>query len=306
MDLREWALVIFTILAQMSVGAFWVLEMVHAYAIRKAGMEEAERLSDRALLAVGVVLILGLIASIFHLGNPLNAPRAITNFQTSWLSREILLAVLFALVGGLFALMQWRKWGTFAVRNVIAWIATLIGLVLILAMSRVYMLETQPAWNTIWTPVLFYTTTFLLGALAIGAALAASYTAVQRSEPECAAVQCQLLRSVIRGISVGAMVLMGVELVVVPLQIAGLASEGGVAQLSAALMYGQYGPVLLLWLVLLFVGAGVFGLLLYRNAQSDGQERIMANLVYAAFAVVLVAEVLGRFLFYATHVKIGL
>jgi DMSO reductase anchor subunit len=64
--------------------------------------------------------------------------------------------------------------------------------------------------------------------------------------------------------------------------------------------------VLLLWLVLLFVGAGVFGLLLYRNAQSDGQERIMANLVYAAFAVVLVAEVLGRFLFYATHVKIGL
>jgi DMSO reductase anchor subunit len=32
----------------------------------------------------------------------------------------------------------------------------------------------------------------------------------------------------------------------------------------------------------------------------------MANLVYAAFAVVLVAEVLGRFLFYATHVKIGL
>ena len=32
----------------------------------------------------------------------------------------------------------------------------------------------------------------------------------------------------------------------------------------------------------------------------------MGNLIYAAFALVLVAEVLGRFLFYATQVQIGI
>jgi len=33
---------------------------------------------------------------------------------------------------------------------------------------------------------------------------------------------------------------------------------------------------------------------------------MLGNLAYAAFALVLVAEVLGRFLFYATHVRIGI
>ena len=33
---------------------------------------------------------------------------------------------------------------------------------------------------------------------------------------------------------------------------------------------------------------------------------MMGSAVYVAFAIVLVAEVVGRFLFYAAHVKIGL
>jgi hypothetical protein len=58
--------------------------------------------------------------------------------------------------------------------------------------------------------------------------------------------------------------------------------------------------------VLAFLGAGVFALFLYQNALSPGQEKVLGRLAYSAFALVLVAEVLGRFLFYATHVKIGL
>jgi hypothetical protein len=45
---------------------------------------------------------------------------------------------------------------------------------------------------------------------------------------------------------------------------------------------------------------------LYQNAQSAGRERVLGTLTYAAFALVLVAEVLGRYIFYAAHVKIGL
>jgi len=93
-NLREWALIIFTVFAQMSVGSFVILGILHFLAARKIKLEEADRLSDRALLAIGPVLVLGLLASFAHLGNPLNAPRAVTNLATSWLSREIFLVAL--------------------------------------------------------------------------------------------------------------------------------------------------------------------------------------------------------------------
>lgn len=306
MDIREWALVIYTILIQMSVGAFCVLGVIHTYAQRKYGQEEADRISDRALLAIGPVLALGILASFFHLGNPLNSYRAIANFANSWLSREVLLTVIFFISGGLFAILQWRKIASFTVRNVIAWITALVGLVLVFAMAQIYMLETQPAWNNFATPIQFFATTFLLGALAIGAALVVNYNLLQREVPECAEQQCLLLRDAIRGISLAGIVLLGIELILVPVQIAYLAAQGAPASLSAALMFGEFGLLLVLRLALVFIGAGIFGLFLYRNAASPGGERVFATLIYSAFALVLIAEVMGRFLFYATHIKIGI
>ena len=102
--LREFALVAFTILGQMSVGAFLVLGVVNFFVARKAGHEEADRMSDRALIAIIITLGLGMLASLFHLGSPLSAPRAVTNFATSWLSREILVGVIFAVLGVIFTI----------------------------------------------------------------------------------------------------------------------------------------------------------------------------------------------------------
>jgi anaerobic dimethyl sulfoxide reductase subunit C (anchor subunit) len=307
MDVREWSLIAFTILSQLAVGAFVVLGVVHFFAARAAGNDEADRLSDRALLAIGPVLVLGLIGSLGHLGNPLNAPRAVANLATSWLSREILAAVLFTVVGGLFAILQWRKIATFPVRQALAVLAAAIGLFQVFAMAMVYQLPVQPVWNSPATFVAFFTTALLLGALALGAAFVANYAYLQRTQPGCAAAQCQLLRAALRGIAVAAVVLLGVELVTVPLQIAALAAgPSAAAQTAAARLFGEFGPVLALRLVLVFAGAGLAALFLYRNAASAGRERVMGSLAYAAFALVLVAEVLGRFVFYASHVKIGL
>ena len=44
MNMREWALIAFTILAQMSVGSFIILGVVHFFAARKSGDVEADRL----------------------------------------------------------------------------------------------------------------------------------------------------------------------------------------------------------------------------------------------------------------------
>jgi anaerobic dimethyl sulfoxide reductase subunit C (anchor subunit) len=307
MNAREWALVIYTLLVQMSVGSFVVLGIVHFYAIRKTNMEQADRLSNRALLAIGPILVLGILASLFHLGNPINAPRAITNLASSWLSREIFFTVLFAIFGASFAFAQWRKISTFAVRNIIAWIAALLGLALVYSMSHIYMLPTQPAWDSLATPIQFFTTAFLAGALAVGSVFVANYAYVRRKEPECAEIQCGLLRDVVRAIAVVSVLLLGVEVLVYPLQMAYLVSTGIPAALqSISLTFSQYGVLLALRLVLAVLGAGIFGLFLFRYASITGKEVTMGNLVYAAFVLVLASELVGRYLFYATHLRIGI
>jgi hypothetical protein len=97
-----------------------------------------------------------------------------------------------------------------------------------------------------------------------------------------------------------------VELVVTPLSLAYLVSGGAQAAKSASMLAESYGILFALRLILVFVGAGVFGLFIYQNAMGPGREKVMGGLAYGAFALVLVAEVLGRYLFYVTQVQITL
>lgn len=306
MDVREWSLVVFTILGQMAVGSFLVFLVTYFFASRKAGRVEAERLSDYALLAIGPVLLLGMGASILHLGNVSNAYRAVANLDSSWLSREILFGVLFAVVGGVFGIAQWRKFGPFALRIVVALIAAVMGIALVTSMSAVYMLPTQPPWNTWATPMGFTVTTLLLGVLAMGAAFVASYAYLQRKDPNCAEAQCKLLRGTLRWLAIVGVVLLGFELVVVPLQISTIATGSTAGLESVQMLLSDYGLILGVRLALVFLGAGVFGVFVYTNAISEDRENVAAGLVYAAFAIALVGEVLGRYLFYATQTSIGL
>lgn len=305
MNTQEWALIIFTILAQMSVGSFLILGIVHTLVRRAAGEQQADRFSDYALLAIGPVLTLAMLASLGHLGNPINAPRAITNVGSSWLSREILTGVLFTVVGGAFALMQWRKIGASALRNAIAVVAAVIGLSFVYSMARVYMLPSQPAWNSIATPVSFFATTALLGLFATGAAFVANYALMRRSDPDCAERQCALLRRTLCWIAVASVVIIGIELVTLPLYLAQLSGGGAAAAESVRLLVQSNGLLLGLRVALAFAGGAVLALFIYQNASRPGREQLAGNLAYGAFALVFIAELLGRYLFYASHVSIA-
>jgi anaerobic dimethyl sulfoxide reductase subunit C (anchor subunit) len=305
MNVSEWALILFTILGQMSVGAFLILGVVHFFASRKAGMEEADRLTDNALYAILPVMVLAFLASFLHLGHIANAPKAVSNLATSWLSREILFGVVFAVVAFLFAFLQWRKIGSFILRSIVAVIAGLIGIGLVFSMSSVYMMETQPSWNTFFTPLQFSVTTLLLGAMALGVAFVANYAYIRRKTPDCADVQCDLLRSIMRWIAIGSIVLLGVEFVAIPIYLALLASQGAEAASTASLMLNNFGVIFGFRLLLAFLGAGVFGIFITQSALNPGKERILSYFAYSAFVLVFAGEILGRFLFYATRVHIG-
>jgi anaerobic dimethyl sulfoxide reductase subunit C (anchor subunit) len=306
MRIQDFALITFTILMQMAVGAFLVLALVQIYIARKDGREEADRLVRRGLLVIGPLIVIGLVASLLHLGDPLGGYRAINNFGTSWLSREIVFSVSFAVLVAIYALLQWFKILSFALRSFIAWITSLVGIALVISMSNVYFLFSQPAWNSWATLITFFTTTFLLGSLAMGVFVMANYAYDKRREPKTTEQRSELLRPIMRYIAIASVLLLGIELVTLPIYLATLAAGPAAAVETAQLWIGQYSWVFIGRLVLVFLGAGVFALFLYRNTLAPKLERALGNLTYAAFVLVLAGEVLGRLLFYATHVKIGI
>ncbi len=304
MNVHELPLVAFTILAQMSVGSFVILGLVQLSLVRKHGQASVDKLSIPALYAIGPAMVLGLAGSMLHLGDPFNALNAINHLGSSWLSREILFGSAFAGLGAAFALVQWRNWLTPLLRQVLAGVTALVGLALVYCMSMVYMLPTVPAWNHWATPVTFFTTTFLLGALAVGAAFAVVYTVRKRKQEECGETAA-LLRTSLRRIAASAIVLLGVEFIVLPIYALDLATGNATARTSAALLMTGGGAYLIARLVLVFAGAGLLGFFLYRFA-GKGAERHLVYLATSAFVLVIASETIGRLLFYSSFERIGM
>ena len=306
MNIREWALITFTIFAQMATGAMLVLMIVRAYLTSKATTQDADAMLDGPLFIVVPIMGLALLASLLHLNNLINVVKAVPNLDSSWLSREVVFGVLFVVLAVVYTFIQWRKLGSNALRTVIGWITALVGLTQIYSMGMVYMIRTQPAWNTLATPVTFFVSSLLLGGLAVAVAMLISHAQTQKKDNALAEKQAPQLRQVLQSIALDAVILLGIEFLVMPIYMAYLATQGPTALESVTLMVGPYLATLVIRLLLIFVGAGILATYLYRNAGMPGREKIVATLTYGAFALVFVAEVMGRVLFYATHVRIGL
>lgn len=109
-------------------------------------------------LAVG-----GLMSSVFHLGNPKNAVKAFSQWRTSWLSREGVLAVLALLVIALNAVAR-VFFGTSS--PVLGLAGTILAIATVFSTSMIYaQLKTVPRWNQPLTPVVFLTLSLAGGAL---------------------------------------------------------------------------------------------------------------------------------------------
>jgi len=307
--LSELPLVIFTIIAQMSVGSFVVLGLIHLLGGR-AGRDVIDKVSDPALYAIGPILALGLLASMMHLGTPIRAINALGHLQSSWLSREILFGLLFAAIGGAFALCQWFTWLTPRWRQALAGLAALVGLALIWSMSMVYLLPTVPAWDSWATPVRFFATTVLLGSLAVGAALVVTADVRRRRGAAADEASDALIMSSLRGIAIGAIAMLGVEFVVLPLYLGRLATAGSVASnASADTLVSTDGGYAVAQLVLVFLGVALLGVFLSRLAKRFStavQFQLLAIAPVAAFVLVFAGEIIGRMLFYASYARVGL
>ncbi len=318
MELGQLPMVIFTVLAQMSVGAFLVLGAMQILGSLRHSSATVDRLADPALYAIGPTLVLGLGASMFHMHDVTHMLNVVRHVGSSWLSREILMGTGFAGLGFLFAAAQWFKWGSPLFRRILAAVTALVGVGLVYVMSMIYYsLQAVPSWNTWFTPVQFGLTTVLLGSLAVGAAV---LTAIMfrrhtlerggrifgaRTDPDASQGEevTALLSTSLKGIALTAIISGGLLLVLLPLHLSYLASLGdaGVAPLAA-----YSGVRLAIRLGLVVVGTGLLGVFTYLLADRGRNPRPLAVVATVAFGLVFVAEFLGRAQFYESMMRVGI
>lgn len=160
---REWPLVFFTVLTQLAVGVFvlWGVSAVILPAIGSGGIPELD--SQPVLIVTLSSLVAGGMAAAFHLGRPAGAFFSLSHLRRSWLSREALFSIGFGVVVALVLVLEIAGLGR-TLESAVVFAGVVLGFVLIAAISRLYRLRTVPAWNHGGTPAMFFTTSFLTGA----------------------------------------------------------------------------------------------------------------------------------------------
>jgi DMSO reductase anchor subunit len=150
----ELPLLFFTILTQIAVGLA-IISAIRQWAA-------ADGPQSKAGLEWGVitgVLLVGIFAAFFHLGNPLGAVRMLTNLGTAWLSREILAFAAFAVLVIVTLITAFRK----SVNSILAKVTALVGVLALIATGMTYAAPSMVAVYNLLPLVFFSLTALILG-----------------------------------------------------------------------------------------------------------------------------------------------
>ncbi|HBT4728653.1 dimethyl sulfoxide reductase anchor subunit [Klebsiella quasipneumoniae] len=276
---HEWPLVLFTVLGQCVVGATLISGLVW---LELADQREARQRLVRSMFFIWLLMGIGFLASVMHLGSPLRAFNSLNRVGASALSNEIASGALFFAVGGFWWLLAVLEKMPAALGKIWLVITLLLGLLFVLAMTRVYQIDTVPTWYTGYTTSAFFLTVLLSG-------------------PLFAALLLQMAKVdvngwFIAGLSVAALV---ISAAVIVMQSTGLSTIHSSVQQAASLL-PNYGRLQALRLILLALGLGCWLCPLIRR-QPPRAVGLLAGLL-----LVLIAECIGRGLFYGLHMTVGM
>ena len=298
MNLREWALPVYTILVQMATGALAALWIFRSLGAAKFGKEQMDGLTRNPVTIILLTIFVGMVGSHFHLSRPYLSFLAVSNFGSSWLSREILFTILFSLMVGVLWFLQY-----FVLKDILGWLGVFFGGVTIYCMSRVYQLPTQVVWNTPITTYSFFATAILLGVLATAALLIFDLKLFEIQGKGDLILHADIVQNSLRWLAGIGIFMVLVVIYLDYLLIVTLQSQGSIAHLSLDLMFNLYKPLLIFRLVTLIAGVGWLSISVFTKKVSS-QHLIVP--VYMSCLMVLIGEILGRFLFYAMHIRLGI
>ncbi len=285
MESNEWPLVAFTIMAQLALGMLVVCPGLNGYLVSKAGVEIAAEVAKHVVFMAAPLLIISLFFSLLHLGAPGKAVKAVRNLGSSWLSREaFLMGAVTAVVCLLAGLNMFAEVPRGAVK-LLEWAAAVLALILVFCMSKIYLLRTVPVWNRFTTPVAFFTTTLLLGVLIY--AVVCVFTSHR--------AQDSWLVEILPMVALPALFLVGIEFLIIPLSLF-MGGKGNAFFQGRVGVRKDHRLTFVLRFVFVYAGMGLMLVGLFTDS---------VLMVYPAFLLVLAAEVIGRFFFYATYARVG-
>ncbi|ACL21487.1 dimethyl sulfoxide reductase anchor subunit family protein [Desulfitobacterium hafniense] len=271
----EIPLVLFTVLTQWAVGIALILTVVEFFFAKLVAGGREKFLRPAGMMTLPLVGG-GLLFSVFHLGQPWQAVTALSNLGTAALSLEVLLFALVALLALAYSYIWWKKADQAGVRKLAGLGVSVVGLAAVAVSSKVYMLPARPAWNSWTTPGAFLLTAVVLGTFTVLFCLGRS------KDKEVAPG--------IKSFSMVAMAALAAGLLV----LSGSGAMAGNSAEQAAVALGMFSsPVFYVRAILgVLVPAACVGLAL----QAEGRSALLG----LGLAGVLVGEISGRILFYAS------
>jgi anaerobic dimethyl sulfoxide reductase subunit C (anchor subunit) len=306
MNFREWALPVYTILMQTATGALSFLWLIRFQQSWRKQTDGDSRLLDIPLTIILLTILFAMVGSHFHLGRPFLSLLAVTNLSSSWLSREILFTILIFL----FTLSLWLvhriRPSANRLIDILGWLAILSGWIMVYCMARIYLLPTQIAWNTPATMVYYIGTTLLLGSSALLAMLWMEQHFIEVRDPTSPDLiltrQPQLL-TMMGGVVLAVAAL---EIILELVRIGSLQTENVAARTSLELLFDLYQPLLFMRVGFVIIGSVWLAYNTFQVVHDRNRYRSLLLPVYSSFMLLMIGEILGRFLFYATHVRVGI
>ncbi|WP_368544281.1 dimethyl sulfoxide reductase anchor subunit family protein [Enterobacter soli] len=275
---HEWPLVIFTVFGQCVAGAL----IVAGCAWFREEDSAAKTRIVRSMFFLWVVMGIGFIASVLHLGSPMRAFNSLNRVGASALSNEIAAGSVFFAVGGFWWLVSVINKMPPALGKIWLAVSQILGVVFVFAMTRVYQIDTVPTWYTAYTTWGFFLTMALGGPL-FAALLLRAANAKFTGHFAAAVSVLALLASV----------------AVVVLQSNGLASIHSSVQQASALL-PDYGTLQIWRILLLAAGLGCWLCPLVRRREPNTLG------LFAGVILVVLGELIGRGLFYGLHMTAGM
>lgn len=286
---NDWSLIFFTLLSQLSVGIMVLITVMYFTNVQIFnGLQSGGLFRTPQFIAL-LAIIAATIISFFHLGHPAHAFHSANNLGSSWLSREILGIGLFG-VGVLFVFLQSIfKWDNQLLIMILHVYTALAGLFLVYFMSGIYMVPTIPAWHTWFTPFHFYMSALIIGGMIVAGFLLPkndfSGFSIWIFKSIVLMLLLQLLAAFLYKNYLVRMEHMGID---VP------DFQGGV-----------YHTLYLVRLFMIFIAALFVAYLSLRvNSASILINPTMRFYGFVLFLIV-VQEIIGRFMFYAGYYRLG-
>jgi anaerobic dimethyl sulfoxide reductase subunit C (anchor subunit) len=295
------------VLIQLAAGALLIFWVIRARFYASYESSELDRVSRVPVTILFLTVSLAIVGAHFHLSRPLFSVFAVRNFGRSWLSREIVFTVCFFLTMAALAGMQWFVPGRQRLKTWLGWLAILFGLATIYCMARIYMLPTQIFWNSSTEVFANYGTAFILGSVVLSAILLMDLNFAYEQDPENSRIHERDIARALGTLCLISALALILTLLVEISQITSLCVDcDESAKTSLELLFDLYQPLFVIRLALSILGVGWLIIHVARIAKNGDSPRHLIGPAYLASSMVLVGEVLGRFLFYAMHVRIGI